>query len=104
MQMPVYIWAARELLGLDVVGAESLSYTRLERKGLVQPGYYPQPIAKRKKLVDRAAFEGILDRSRNNIIEAIHKFHARDIEARPRTCEHCVYYGMCRFESWPTQK
>ncbi len=104
MQMPVYIWAARELLGLNVVGAESLSYTRLERRGLVQSGYYPDQVARRKRLVDRAAFEGILDRSRNKIIEAIRKFHEADIRARPRTCEHCVYYGMCRYESWPTQR
>ncbi|MBI3251773.1 MAG: exodeoxyribonuclease V subunit gamma [Candidatus Omnitrophica bacterium] len=88
LQLPIYILAARKLLGLDVMGGE----LRFLQTGT------EEAILREKGPADE--FEKILTDTEGAIRGAVARLKDADIAVRSKTCQHCPYDAVCRFETW----
>ncbi|OGW92116.1 MAG: hypothetical protein A3D28_03425 [Omnitrophica bacterium RIFCSPHIGHO2_02_FULL_63_14] len=97
-QLPVYVLAARRLLGLDVHAAEH----RVLRKKEVN--HFASVAAKelygRHKLRSEADFERLLALAEENIRRQAERIRQGDISVKSRSCAYCPYAPVCRFEKW----
>jgi ATP-dependent helicase/nuclease subunit B len=104
LSLPLYALAARKLWGLDVLGAYIVSLKKNEMKGFFKKTAYQRPRTRSPQVLTDEAFEGLLDKVQSKVMDAAQKLKRGDISARSRSCKHCSYYGMCRFEGWSSRK
>ncbi len=103
VQLPIYVMAAEELLGLRVVGAE-LRFLQADDKDTV--GMYREEareelgLSSGKSLLARDRWDNILKSTKENIVTAVKKLKSGDIAIRSKSCEYCPYDSVCRFEKW----
>ena len=98
LQVPLYLLAVRELLGLDPVGGlyQPLVGRRLGARGLVRddvPGRYT-----RTDRFGAGAFAAALDDARALAIGTAAELHAGRVRPCPERCSSrgCRYPGICR--------
>jgi ATP-dependent helicase/nuclease subunit B len=102
LQMPIYLLAARKLLGLEALGAE----LRFLEKGEDPQGLYiDSAIAalgfhSRKKSYSADEMSVVLEDVEQNIIKAVRRLRQGDISVKSKSCEFCDYQTVCRFEPW----
>ena len=101
-QLPIYLLAVRQLLGLEVVGAE----LRILRGAFKQEGLYRESAASllglhpHMKVYDDLEFEGIFSRTEALVRQNLERLRRSDISVRSRSCEFCSFSSVCRFEPW----
>lgn len=98
LQMPVYWMAAEQELGLRVAGVEHRHLkdgAKPERRGRDE---YADVFG--KSVWPEAQVQAVLKRTREDAEEAVRAIRGADIAVRPKTCDHCDYSPVCRFEKW----
>lgn len=106
LQLPIYLLAAKRLLGVEPAGAELRTLKRRPQDKTARQGLYRRADADRLGLkpssahLDDAAFDGLLEEAESRIRSAAQAIRSGDIAARPKSCDHCPYDVVCRFEKW----
>jgi len=101
LQLPIYLLAARKLLGYDIVGAE---HRYLREPG--KQGFYREDARKLLKMDGRETtytegeFEALLTETEKRVRELVKRIHEADISVRSKSCEFCKFSPVCRFEPW----
>jgi len=103
LQLPLYLLAAREHLGLQPLGAEIYSIRGHKKSGFYCKGLaqlFGKEFSARAQLEDEA-FQKVLERA----VMFVRKFNrgiiSGEIPVRPRDCESfCPYDAVCRIEKW----
>ena len=98
LQAALYAIAARELLGLEPVGAvyQPLRGKDLRPRGAVRPEVADGAVD--NDVVDAAEWEALLDDLRGTAEDAARRMHDGDIRPCPERCtpKGCAYPGICR--------
>lgn len=103
VQLPIYIMAVQELMGLTVVGAE-LRF--LEEDADMTAGLYLDSardalgLGPKKRAFSSEAWEDILENTKSNVALAVKRLRSGDIRIRSKSCQFCPYDSVCRFETW----
>lgn len=104
LQIPIYILAARELLGYRVAGGELYPVADpTGRRGLydralmVGVGKYA---ARSAGALESGDFEAALERVKEQIVDDVVRLRRGQIAIRSKGCDHCPYNHVCRFEKW----
>jgi ATP-dependent helicase/DNAse subunit B len=98
LQMPVYWMVTEQLLGLRVAGVEHRHLKdgeKPERRGREE---YAAVFG--KSVWSEEKVQEVLGNARAAAEEAVRAIRAADIAVRPKTCDHCDYSPVCRFEKW----
>jgi ATP-dependent helicase/DNAse subunit B len=102
LQVPLYMLAAREVLGLDpVAGLYQPIGKDQKARGAVLKGTELEPLAGQHDRVDAAALEAVLEETAARAREVATAVSAGELEPRPDTCGYrgqCQYPGVCRCE------
>ncbi len=102
LQVPLYMLAARDVLGLDpVAGLYQPIGKDQQARGAVLAGTQLEPLAVRTDRVDRAQLEETLDAVAHRAREVAAAVAAGELDPRPKTCGYrgeCQYPGICRCE------
>ena len=103
LQVPLYMLAAREVLGLDpVAGLYQPIGKDQKARGAVLKGTELEPLAGRYDRVEREELEATLDAVAGRAREVAATVAAGELEPRPKTCGYrgeCQYPGICRCET-----
>jgi ATP-dependent helicase/nuclease subunit B len=103
LQVPLYMLAVREVLGMDpVAGLYQPIGKDQKARGAVLEGTELEPLAGRNDRVDADALEATLAAVADRAHEVAAAVSAGELEPRPRTCGYrgeCQYPGICRCEA-----
>ena len=100
-QLPIYLLAVRRLLGLDGVAAE-LRILREPKKGeglYLEEAKGPLGLG-RKSVYTREEWETLLSVTEERIRRVTRRMEEGDISIRSKSCAHCSFDAVCRFEKW----
>ncbi len=98
-QVPVYLWAVGQGLGVAAVGVELVPV-----KGEEKPSRFAVYLPDEKREPggrgwhDPDEFNDALNEMKKGIGESVRKLKSGDIRALPGTCAYCDYRPLCRFE------
>ncbi len=101
LQLPVYILFLQRALGLEAIGGE-LRFLQSSS----EDGFYLEAAAEKlglhhsKKTYTDTAFEAMLKLSEKRIQDAVSRLRSADIRVKSKSCEHCEFDSVCRFEKW----
>lgn len=101
LQLPLYLLAARRLLGYDIVGAE---HRYLREPG--RQGFYREDARELLRMDPRETyytedeFEAVLSETEKRVRELVKRIRQADIAVRSKSCEFCKFEAVCRFEPW----
>ena len=101
LQLPIYLLAARKLLGYDIMGAE---HRYLREPG--KQGFYREDARELLKMDGRETaygaeeFEALLTETEKRVRDLVKRIHEADISVRSKSCEFCKFSPVCRFEPW----
>lgn len=101
LQLPLYLLAARKLLGLEVLGAE---HRYLKEPG--RQGFYRESVSKilglsaRETSYDDADFENLFSETEKRVAQLVERLWAGHIAVDSKSCEFCKFSAVCRFEPW----
>lgn len=101
LQLPLYLLAARKLLGYDIVGAE---HRYLKEPG--RQGFYHEEAREFLRMDAREItytgeeFEAILSETQKRVQGLAKRIHEADIAVKSKSCEFCKFSSVCRFEPW----
>ena len=99
LQIPLYILALRELLGIEPIGGLYRALAgRRDARGLVLKGELEAALANRDQLPE-PEFWGQVDRAVETAIGAVARIRAGDVRHDPRGGEcppWCSYFPICR--------
>jgi RecB family exonuclease len=102
LQVPLYMLAAREVLGLrPVAGLYQPIGKEQKARGAVLKGTELEPLAGQYDRVDEAALEEVLEATAARAREVAAAVAAGELEPSPQTCGYrgeCQYPGVCRCE------
>lgn len=102
LQVPLYMLAVREVLGLEpVAGLYQPIAKEQKARGAVLRGTELEPLAGPNDRVDAAALQEVLDATAARAREVAGAVAAGELEPRPETCGYrgqCQYPGVCRCE------
>lgn len=84
VQLPLYSLVVRDLLKLDPQGAE----LRFLESG------------KRSPTLDGEKLKELLSQTQERVEDAARRVRGADISIRSKSCQHCEFSGICRFETW----
>lgn len=101
IQLALYALAARELLGLEVVGAfyQPLTGTDLRARGALDRSSGVELDCVQTDLLEHDELEELLARARELAVAAATQARAGAIEPRPQTCAYgggCAHPAICR--------
>ncbi len=104
LQIPIYLLAAGELLGLRPVAGEIYPVMApAKRKGI----YDAAAVAEIAEVSSRSAgllegpdFRALLETIKAKIPEYVERLQSGDIAVRSKACGECPYDHLCRFEKW----
>lgn len=110
IQLPLYMYAVHEILGLEVLGGEYYGVLGRRRRGLYLDEFADilgkessEPFE--KDYVDEDTFTERLETARKQAIEAAAGIRAGDFKCAPEkeTCRYCSYDCLCRSKAdeWP---
>ena len=83
VQLPLYLLAARDLLKLEPVGGE----LRFLESGT-------------KAALKSEELEELLRTTETRVLEAARRIRTGDIAVDSKSCQHCHFSAVCRFEPW----
>ncbi len=101
LQLPLYLLAARRLLGLEIIGGELRFLTSASSEGL----YYESARAKlglhhSRKTYSADEFENMLSQTEARVGQAVRRLRGADISVKSKSCQYCSFSPVCRFEPW----
>ncbi len=101
LQLPIYLLATQKLLKLTPLGAE----LRLLRDGTTEGLYTEEArevlgLDKRRKVKSAEEMEKTLEESEALIRNLVERLKTADIRVNPKSCKHCHFDSVCRFEPW----
>ncbi len=103
LQLPLYLLAVRERLGLAPLGGEIYSVRDRKRSGFYcaeRAAPFGKEFSPRSALPE-AEFQRVLDRALRFAGKFVKSIEALEIPVRPRDCESfCPYSPVCRIEKW----
>jgi ATP-dependent helicase/nuclease subunit B len=103
LQLPLYLLAVREHLGLQPLGAEIYSIRDHKKSGFYCKGVaqlFDKEFSSRSQLPDEL-FQRVLDRAVLFVRKFAREIASGEIPVRPRDCESfCPYDTVCRVEKW----
>jgi ATP-dependent helicase/DNAse subunit B len=92
------VLVARELLGLDVQGAELQPLRKGRAEGVYRETARDLLSLGKKRARSEEDWERFLEDSRGRIRDAVGRLRKGSIVAEPKTCDNCDYNSVCRFE------
>lgn len=101
LQLPIYLLAARRLLGYDVLGAEHRYLKQGKTHGIYRDdakkmlGLHPL-----NKTYTQEAFETLLADTEERIQNLVARVRKADITVKSKSCTFCHFSPVCRFEPW----
>ncbi len=102
LQMPVYLLAVSKLLGFKTAGGEIYPL----RDPKAKKGIYHRELMEAlgtcsaRSALDGEAFQDLLEKVSNKILEYVARIRKGEIAVRSKSCDHCAYNHVCRFEKW----
>ena len=103
LQLPLYLLAVKEHLGLTPLGAEIYSIKDRKRSGFYSQenaGLFGKEFSSRSQLSEEI-FKRVLDRAVAFVRKFVKEIEALEIPVKPRVCEgFCPYDTVCRIEKW----
>lgn len=101
LQLPLYLLAAKKLLGYDIVGAE---HRYLREPG--KQGFYREDARELLRMDARETFytveefEALLSETEKRVQNLVKRIREADISVKSKSCEFCKFSAVCRFEPW----
>ncbi|MGH6830516.1 MAG: PD-(D/E)XK nuclease family protein, partial [Methylocella sp.] len=86
LQLPLYFLAVERLLGLHVAGGELRLLQKADEETL-----YPK---------SEAEWKAMLSEAEERVRRTVGRMRGADISVRSKSCEHCAFSPVCRFEPW----
>jgi ATP-dependent helicase/nuclease subunit B len=100
-QIPIYLLAVRKILGLDVLGGELRFLRDSGREGLyLEEARGLLGLGPRAAVCKKEEFEEILAQVEKRIAQVLARLRDADISVQSKTCDHCQFGPVCRFEKW----
>ncbi len=101
LQLPIYLLAARELLGYDVVGAEHRYLKEPGRQGIYREDARESlGLGARETVYTNEEFEALLSETRERVRALVRRIREADISVKSKSCDFCKFSPVCRFEPW----
>ncbi|OGW87324.1 MAG: hypothetical protein A3A81_00715 [Omnitrophica bacterium RIFCSPLOWO2_01_FULL_45_10b] len=103
LQLPIYLRAVKEKLGLEPLGAHLYSLSSTNSTGFHHKENLDKVNLKTKKGVplSEKEFEDLLDGTANFAERYAEGIERAEIPVRPRDCaDYCPYSALCRIEKW----
>ncbi|OGX04233.1 MAG: hypothetical protein A3G87_08910 [Omnitrophica bacterium RIFCSPLOWO2_12_FULL_50_11] len=103
LQLPLYIIAVREKLGLELLGGHLYLLARASSSGFHHKDHLAQAALSTKKRnhLSEKEFEELIDRSVRFAEKFVDGIERAGIPVRPRDCvSYCPYSSLCRIEKW----
>lgn len=103
LQLPIYLMAMEQFLGLRAAGAELYSLKDIRRSGFYREELMGLAGKKRagRMIFSEPDFQAVMERSRFLIRRYAEAMQAKVMSVRPRVCEsYCSYASLCRVEKW----
>ena len=96
LQLPLYLLAVQNLLGLNPAGGQLLNM-----KEMKPSGFYSEVVTEAKKKLSDQEFDEILERALRYSVRLLEELKSGKITVEPRDCrEGCGYVSVCRIEKW----
>jgi ATP-dependent helicase/DNAse subunit B len=83
VQLPLYLMAVRDLLGLEPAGGE----LRFLKTGT-------------KAALKSEGLKGLLEATETRVLDAARRIRSGDIAVDAKSCQYCHFSPVCRFEPW----
>ncbi|HOW58145.1 MAG TPA: exodeoxyribonuclease V subunit gamma [Candidatus Omnitrophota bacterium] len=103
LQLPLYLLAAKEKLGLEPLGGEIYSVRDRKRSGFYcqkNAQCFESEFSSRSQLSEEV-FQKVLDRAVVFAFKFVKEIEKCEISVKPRNCESfCPYDTVCRIEKW----
>ncbi len=104
LQLPLYLVAVQQRLGLKPVGAQIYTINKAETKGF----YLKEAVAemgidlgRSRSVYERKKFDEIIQRAVHFSFKFAEGIRGAEINVRPRDCDaHCPFPSVCRIEKW----
>lgn len=103
LQLPFYLIAAREKLGLKPLGGHLYSLSKATSSGFHHQDHMAEAGLKtqKKNCFPEKEFDGLLKRSVRFAERFVEGIEHAEIPVRPRDCvSYCPYSAVCRIEKW----
>ncbi len=101
LQLPIYLLAVRQLLGLETMAAELRILKNASSEGLYRESDREAlGLGARKKAYGDEEFEKILSETKEHIRQYVRRLRGGDISVNSKTCDYCSFSSVCRFEPW----
>lgn len=103
LQIPIYLLAVNRLLKHKAVAGELYPVAApAKRKGIYDREAVKEaiPLGRSKGVLEAAEFEGLLRSVEEKIPEYADRIRQGEIRVQSRSCDHCPYDQVCRFEKW----
>ena len=102
LQLPVYILAVAQKLGVRVMGAELRVLKQGNNEGIYRESEKETldlGSRKRKGIYADEDFDKLLEETRAHITGLVTRLRSADIRVDPKSCDHCSFNAVCRFET-----
>ncbi len=101
LQLPIYLMAVRQLLAGDPIGGELRLLEESKERGLYgESAREILGLGTRKKVYSEQEFQNLLSESERQIREVVSRLKGADIRVDSKSCEHCRFDDVCRFDKW----
>ncbi len=100
LQLPIYMLAAKRLLGLRVMGAEHRILTKPGKQGVYLEEFSELLDAGEKQVRTEMQMDAYLAGIETAIAAIADRIRSADISVKSRSCDYCEYDPVCRFEKW----
>ncbi|MBN1688752.1 MAG: exodeoxyribonuclease V subunit gamma [Candidatus Omnitrophica bacterium] len=103
LQLPLYSLVLKEILKLEVAGAELYSIKKCEKSGFYRSDYlnYFPGVTARRMVLKEKEFEDVLSRCVEFVLLFSSEMKVLKMPVRPRQCDSfCPYSSVCRIEKW----
>jgi ATP-dependent helicase/nuclease subunit B len=100
-QLPIYLLFLEKELGFEALGAELRLLQDSKEEGLY-PDSARQALGLHalKKTLSAEEFEALRRQAHVQIRQVVERLRGGDIRVKSKSCEHCEYDAVCRFEKW----
>ena len=100
LQLPIYLLAARRLLGYDVLGAEHRYLKQGKTQGIYRDDAKKVLGLQARKTYTREEFEALLAATEERVQNLVARARKADITVKSKSCAFCHFSPVCRFEPW----
>ncbi len=100
LQLPIYLLAARRLLGYDVLGAEHRYLKQGKTRGIYRDDAKKILGLRARKTYTQQEFEALLADTEERIQNLVARIRKADVTVKSKSCAFCHFSPVCRFEPW----